>query len=209
MRIIIVGLGQTGRELAKELILAEHEIIVIDTNKLEVEEFTNKYDAIGIVGNGASKNILMEAKAKNADVLISLTSSDEVNIMSSITAKLLGVKYTVARINEEDYMEDENYLTKSLGIDMIINAEYDTAKEITRLVSYPTNIKIGAFANGMVDVAHIKVKENSELVNLKITEFREKFNTDIILAGIIRNDKLIIPRGDVVVQLRRRVICYI
>lgn len=201
MRIIVLGLGQTGKELAKELIDAEHEVIVIDTNRDKVEEFTNKYDAIGIVGNGASKKIQIEAKMRNADVLVALTSSDEVNLMSSITAKLLGVKYTIAKINEEDYIDDETYLTKYLGIDMIVNTEYDTAQEITRLISYPTNINIGAFANGMVDVAQIKVKENSELANLKLTKVREKFNTDIIVTGIMRNDKLIIPRGDVTIQV--------
>lgn len=200
MRIIVIGLGQTGKALAKELINAEHEVIVIDTNKTKIEEFTNKYDAIGIVGNGASKKVQIEAKMKNADILIALTSSDEVNLMSSITAKLLGVKYSIVRISEEDYIEDEKYLTKYLGIDMIVNNEYDTAQEITRLISYPTNINIGAFANGMVDVAQIKVKENSELANLELTKVREKFNTDIIIAGIMRNDKLIIPRGDITIK---------
>ena len=195
--------GQTGKELAKELVLAEHEVIVIDTNKKEIEEFTNKYDVIGIVGNGASKNILMEARARNADVLISLTPCDEVNIMSAITAKLLGVKYTIARINEDDYMDDEIYLTKSLGIDMIINAEYNTAKEINRILNYPSNIKTGVFANGKVDIVHLTAKENSKLVDLKITEFKAKLNANVIVAGIIRNDKFIIPRGDVEIKLRR------
>lgn len=201
MRIIVIGLGQVGKELAKELIRAEHELIVIDTDKKVVEEFTNKYDAIGFVGNGASKKIQLDAKVKNADVLVALTSSDEVNLMSCITGKILGAKYTIARINEEDYIEDEKYLTNSLGIDMIVNAEYDTANEITRLISYPTNINIGAFANGMVDVAHIKIKENSELIDLKLMEFKEKFSTDVILAGIMRSGKLIIPRGDTEIQL--------
>ena len=200
MRIVIIGIGQTGKELAKELIKAEHEVIVIDTNKFEIEEFTNHYDAVGIVGNGATKNIQEKAKMKNADVLISLTSSDEVNLMSSITGKLLGAKYTIARIKEEDYIADEKYLTESLGIDMIINLEHDTAKEITRLISYPTNINVGAFANGKVDVAQIKVKENSMLTNLKITDLKETFKADVLVAGIIRNDKFIIPRGDAVIQ---------
>ena len=89
MRIVIVGIGQTGQELAKEFIDAGHEIIVIDTDKELVEEFTNNYDAIGVVGSGASKEVQLKAKANNADVLIALSPTDEVNLMSCITAKIL------------------------------------------------------------------------------------------------------------------------
>ena len=108
MRIVIVGLGQTGQELAKEFIDAGHEIIVIDTQKELVEEFTNNYDAVGIVGSGASKEIQLKAKANNADVLIALSPMDEVNLMSCITAKILGTKYTIARVTAEEYVYDEN-----------------------------------------------------------------------------------------------------
>jgi len=196
MRIVIVGLGQTGQELAKELLEAEHEIFVIDTNVNEVEEFTNHYDAIGVVGSGASKKVQIQAKVATSDVLIALTPSDEVNLMSCITAKLLGAKYTIARVSSEEYKEDERYLIKNLKIDAIIDAEYDTSKEITRIVTYPSSIRTGAFANGKVDMAEIKVKEGSTLENLKLTEVKTKFHTELIVASIVRNGKLIIPRGD-------------
>ncbi len=200
MRIIVVGLGQTGQELAKELISAGHEIIVIDTTEKTIEDFTNEYDAIGVVGSGASKQIQVKAKAQYADVLIALSPSDEVNIMSAITAKTLGTKYTIARVTAEEYKEDEAYLMHDLGIDLVINEEYDTAQEITRLISYPTSIKVGAFANGKVDVAEVKIKENSELINLKLVDTKEKLKKDVIIASILRDEKLIIPRGDVVLK---------
>lgn len=200
MRIVIVGLGQTGQEIAIELINAGHELIVIDVNKEIVDEFTNHHDAIGIVGSGASREIQLRAKVNIADVLIALSPNDEVNLMSCITAKKIGASYTIARVSREEYRSDEAYLINELGIDMIINAEYDTAKEITRIVGYPASVKTGAFANGRVDVAEIKVKEGNPLIDVKLTKLKEKFKKDIIIASIIRKGKLVIPRGDVTIQ---------
>lgn len=208
MRIVIIGLGQAGQELAKELLNAEHEIFVIDTNEKEVEEFTNHYDAVGIVGSGASKKIQLKAKVSGADVVVALTPSDEVNMMSCITAKLLGAKYTIARVSSEEYKEDERYLTKNLKIDAIIDAEYDTAKEIMRIVTYPTSIRTGAFANGKVDMAEVRVKEGSILENLKLIDVKSKFNIELIVASILRNGKLIIPRGDAII-LKDDIVCVI
>ena len=208
MRIVIIGLGQAGQELAKELLNAEHELFVIDTNEKEVEEFTNHYDAIGVVGSGASKKIQLKAKVFSADVVVALTPSDEVNMMSCITAKLLGGKYTIARVSSEEYKEVERYLTKILKIDGIIDAEYDTAKEIMRIVTYPTSIRTGAFANGKVDMAEVRVKEGSILENLKLIDVKSKFNIELIVASILRNGKLIIPRGDATI-LKDDIVCVI
>lgn len=200
MRIVVVGLGQAGRELAKELLIAGHELFVIDIDERKVEEFTNEYDAIGVVGNGAARKTQIQAKVANCDILIALTQTDEVNLMSCITAKLLGTKYTIARVSSEEYKEDERFLTKNLKIDAIIDAEYDTAKEILRIVTYPSSIRTGAFANGKVDMAKIKVKEGSLLENLKLTEVKTKFHSELIVASILRNGKLIIPRGEAVIK---------
>ena len=201
MRIVIVGLGQTGQELAKEFILAGHEIIVIDTEKELVEEFTNNYDAIGVVGSGASKEIQLKAKASNADVLIALSPTDEVNLMSCITAKVLGTKYTIARVTAEEYVYDESYLNKDLGIDLIINAEYEIATQITRILSNTNNVKTRMFANGKVDVVELKIKEDSVFKGLKINKVKAILKEDIIIAAIIRNEKLIIPRGDAEIKI--------
>ncbi len=194
------GLGKLGQEIAKELIEGEHEVIVIDINESIIEEFTNEYDAVGIVGNGASRQIEQKAKASSADVLIALSGSDEVNLMSCITAKTLGTKYTIARVDGEEYKDDERYLMKKIGIDLVINEEYDTAMEISRLISYPSTIKTRAFANGKVDMAEIIVEKNSLLENLKLSKVKEKFGLNIIVASIIRKNKLIIPRGDVTLE---------
>ena len=194
------GLGKLGQEIAKELIEGEHEVIVIDINESIIEEFTNEYDAVGIVGNGASRQIEQKAKASSADVLIALSGSDEVNLMSCITAKTLGTKYTIARVDGEEYKDDERYLMKKIGIDLVINEEYDTAMEISRLISYPSTIKTRAFANGKVDMAEIIVEKNSLLENLKLSKVKEKFGLNVIVASIIRKNKLIIPRGDVTLE---------
>lgn len=200
MRIVIAGLGQTGTELAKELINAGHEIIVIDTDKEKIENFTNEYDAIGVVGSSASKEVQLKAKTNNADILIALSPLDEVNLMSCITAKIIGAKHTIARVSNEEYKDDELYLKKDLGIDLVINSEFDAATEIMRLIGYPAAVKTGAFSNGKVDYVEIKVRENSPLIDMKLLNLKEKYKSNIIIASIIRNGKLIIPKGDAVIQ---------
>ncbi|MBR4110364.1 MAG: Trk system potassium transporter TrkA [Clostridia bacterium] len=200
MRLIVVGLGETGIELAKELVLANHEVTVIDIEKNKVEEFTNEYDALGVAGSGASKAILMQAKANMADIIISVTSNDEVNLMSAITAKTLGTKHSIVKVSSKEYKDDEKYLGEKMGIDMVINAEQDTADEITRIVSYPSNMKTGIFSNGKVDMAEIKVKEDTILADTKLVEFKEKFNAKVTVVSIIRDEKLVVPRGDVTIK---------
>ena len=110
MKIIIVGLGQVGQELAKEMIQKNHDVTVIDLNKNLVDNFTNKHEVIGIVGSGASKEIQTKAKCEFADIVIAVTDTDEINLMSCLTAKHLGAKYTIAKVKNLEYQNNDEFL---------------------------------------------------------------------------------------------------
>lgn len=200
MRIVIVGIGQTGKELAKELIRAKHEVIVVDTDKELVEDFTDQYDAIGVVGSGVSKSVQLKAKVNYADALISLTSIDEVNLMSCAIAKANGAQFVMAKVSSEEYKQESGYFKNTLGIDVLVNPEQDTAKEIMRLVGYPSLIKTDVFANGRVDIAELVIREGNPLANRLLNEIRLAYETDLLVAGIVRKDKLIIPKGDIRIE---------
>lgn len=197
MKIIIVGLGQVGQELAKEMIQKNHDVTVIDLNKNLVDNFTNKHEVIGIVGSGASKEIQTKAKCEFADIVIAVTDTDEINLMSCLTAKHLGAKYTIAKVKNLEYQNNDEFLKDKFQVDLVINSEHSTADEITRIVGYPSNIKIERFFESKISMAEITLREDSELIGVSINEIEEKHKNKINIGCIIRKDKVIIPNADV------------
>lgn len=193
MKIIIIGLGQIGQELAKEMIQKNHDVTVIDLNKDVVDNFTNKYEALGIVGSGASKEVQLKSKCDIADVVIAVTNTDEINLMSCLTAKYLGAKYTIAKVKNLEYQNNDEFLRDKFQVDLVINSEHSTADEITKIVGYPSNIKIDRFFESKMNMAEITLRENNPLIGLSINEVIEKNKNKINIGCIIRKDKIIIP----------------
>lgn len=193
MKIIIIGLGQVGQELAKELIQKKHDVTVIDINKKLVDNFTNKYDAIGVTGSGASKIIQEKAECNVADLVIAVTDTDEINLMSCLTAKYLGTNYTVARVKSLEYNNNDEFLKNKFNIDLVINTERSTADEITKIVSYPSNIKVEHFLESKINMAEVILREDSLIIGASILELEQKYKNQINIGCIVRKDKVIIP----------------
>ncbi len=215
MKIVVIGLGQIGQELAKELIQKDNDVTVIDINKDLVDSFTNKYEAVGIVGSGASKKIQEQAKCEIADIVISVTDTDEINLMSSLTAKYLGAKYTISKVKSLEYQNDDEFLRQKFKIDLVINSEHSTADEITRIVTYPTNVRIERFFESKINMAEMTIKEESPIVGLSIEELEEDYKNRINIGCVIRNNKIIIPdnemkfeKDDVIYVLAKTVYLY-
>ena len=197
MKVVIIGLGQIGQELAKELIQRNDDVTVVDVNKSLVDNFTNKFEAIGIVGSGASKEIQLKARCDIADIVISLTDTDEINLMSSLTAKYLGAKYTIAKVKNLEYKNNDDFLREKFQIDLVINSEHSTADEITRIVGFPGNIKTERFFESKISIAEITVREESSLIGVSINDIKEKFKNKINIGCIVRNNKVIIPKNNI------------
>src|SRR5690554_4796531 len=105
MNIVIIGIGKVGLTFAEQLSKEEHNIVVIDKNRAVIEKAVNDYDVMGIVGNGANSDIQIEANIRSADLLIACTSSDELNILSCMVAKKLGVTDIIARVRNLEYFK--------------------------------------------------------------------------------------------------------
>jgi len=195
MKIVIVGLGQVGQELAKAMIHENHDVTIIDLNKNLIDNFTNKFEAIGIVGSGASKEIQVKAKCDNADVVIAVTNTDEINLMCCLTAKYLGAKYTIAKVRNLEYQNNDEFLRDKFKIDLVINSEHSAADEITKIVGYPSNIKIERFFESKVNMAEIILRENNPLVGMCINEIEDKHKNKVNIGCIIRKGKVIIPNA--------------
>lgn len=203
MDIIISGLGAVGTILMQELADEGHNIVVVDVNGSKVEDAVEKYDVKGVIGNGASSQVLKEAGVSYADLFIGATNHDELNILCCIIAKKLGAKKTIARASKPEYLD----LFKSegdLGLSLMVNPQYETALEISRMLRFPSAIKVNEFSNGKVELVEFRVSEDSDLVGLSLKHLGDKFKAKVLICAAQREGKAIIPTGDFVIQAEDR-----
>ncbi|MBP3583705.1 MAG: Trk system potassium transporter TrkA [Clostridia bacterium] len=198
MKIIIVGCGKVGRSLAAKLNEEGHDVVVVDQNREKVTDVCNKYDILGVIGNGATREVQMEAGIDSADLLIAVTGSDELNLLSCVMAKKKGNCHTVARVKNPVYATDASYLRDELGLNMVINPEYAAAKEISSILSFPTAINIESFAKGRVELLTFKLPQASPLIGLSVKEAVSKYKlkNKVLFCAVERAEEANIPHGD-------------
>ncbi|MBQ7160332.1 MAG: Trk system potassium transporter TrkA [Clostridia bacterium] len=200
MKIIIIGVGKVGSVLAENLAAENHDLTVVDTKKQRLEELINTCDVIGVCGNGASYDILSEAGAKNADLVIACTPEDEVNILACFVAKKLGAGHTIARVRNPEYEKQLRYMGDDLGLSMIINPEKATAREISRVLRFPTALKVESFAKGRVELIEYIVGEASPLNGVKLSDLKKNVRAKVLICAVARNGGATIPSGDFVIE---------
>lgn len=201
MNIIIVGCGKVGHKLAEELSLEENQnITVIDLKYNIVQNLINKFDIMGVVGSGASIETLEEAGIKDADLLIAVTASDELNLLTCLIAKKSGNCQTIARVRNPEYKKEMNLIQQDLGLALIINPEQAAADEMARVLKFPSAIKIDQFAKGRVEILKFRIPEDSVLENIPVYSISSKIKTDMLICGVERGDEAFIPKGNFVLQ---------
>lgn len=198
MNIIIVGCGKVGYTLVEALSNENHNIVVIDTRQEKLDLITDTLDVMGILGNGVSHTVLMQAGIETADLLIAVTGSDEENLLCCVIAKKRGHCQTIARIRNPIYNVEMEFLKKEFGINMIINPELTAANEISKVFQFPSAIRVDTFAKGRVELLHFKIGSNSSLIGLKLSKFHAALHcNNVLVCTITRNDsEVIIPNGD-------------
>ena len=200
MKIIIVGLGQTGTLLAHRIAAEYHDATVVDCDKERVEAVTNLYNVSGVCGSGASKEILLQAGAETADVIIAVSPVDEVNLMACMVAKKCGTHYAVARIHRPELAQDREYFAEAFRIDFITNPKLDTALEMFRQIGMPGKVKADAYFSDVATIIRINMDKNIIPEGMSMREVKNFFDTDMLVATVTRGDKLVIPKGDFVIQ---------
>lgn len=196
MQIIIVGCGKVGYTLVEQLSGEDHNIVVVDIKEERVRSITDDLDAMGVIGNGASYQTLLEAGIKQADLLIAVTNSDEQNLLCCVIAKKAGNCKTIARVRNPIYNEELEFLRKELGLAMIINPEMASAAEIARIFQFPSAIKIDTFAKGRIEMLHFRVTADCKLNNYGLIHIRTTLKCDVLVCIVTRGEQVIIPRGD-------------
>lgn len=195
MDIIIVGCGRVGRNIAEELSTEEHSITVIDTQQTALDKIDDTQNILTIEGNGATYKVLEEANIKSADLLIAVTSTDELNLYTCLIAKKAGAKNTIARVRNPEYTKDIGMIQDDLKLSMTINPELVAAQEISRLIKYPGAIKIDSFGHGVADLVRLKVIENSPIANKKVEDCSKIIRDYVRICLVERAGEIYIPDG--------------
>lgn len=194
MKIIIVGAGNVGTELIKQLYKENHDVVVVDINEKAVSATVDAYDAMGVVGNGVSYSVLSDAGISTCDLLIACTQYDEMNVLCCLVGKKLGAKETIARVRNQEY--SDLFTERDLGLSSLVNPELETAREIARLVRFPSAIKIEPFARGMVDIIELKVSKGSLFDEVELKSLGKVLSRKILICAVERNGQVFIPSGD-------------
>lgn len=200
MKIIIVGCGKVGRTLAEQLNCEGHDITVIDQKSEKIENLTLDLDVMGVSGNGASYYIQKEANVENADLLIAVTPSDELNLLCCLIAKKAGNCHTIARVRNPEYNEQINYIKEELGLSMSVNPEHAAAAEIARLLRFPSAIEIDTFVKGKVELLKFQIPKQSILNQISIMNMANKIRSKVLVCAVEREDNVYIPDGSFVLQ---------
>ncbi|HDK27606.1 MAG TPA: Trk system potassium transporter TrkA [Candidatus Atribacteria bacterium] len=195
MKIIIIGAGKVGCQIAKTLSSENHDVILIEKDNTIRQSAQDNLDVFTVLGNGANVHTLEESGIKQADMLIAVTNSDEANILACMTAKQYDVPKKIARIRNMEYIYNNALSREQLGIDFIINPEIATAKQIVKLFKSPIKVaQTESFAGGKVQLLEIKIEKDFPFINQRLKNI--KFEYPILVAAIFRKDKIIIPDGE-------------
>ena len=201
MKIIVVGLGKVGWKLAEILSSEEnHEVTAIDVVANNVRDASSEYDIMGIVGSGTNIECLEDAGVRDADLLIAVTGSDEVNLLTCLIAKKSGNCKTIARVRKPEYVRSLPTIKDELGLAMAINPEQAAAGEMARVLRFPSAIQIDTFSKGRVEILKFRIPEASPLDEIRVSDMAKRINCDILVCGVERGDRVFIPGGNFILR---------
>ena len=196
LKIVVVGAGKVGDTLVNRLADEGHNLVIIDKNVERLNQLADQCDCMCIAGSGASHEILEEAGVSEADLYIAVTESDELNLLCCTLARQFNNQLSViARVRNPEYVRDVSYLRSRLGIEMIINPEYEAAVEASRLLFLPAAISVNSFAHGQAELVKIQIPEGNILDGKTIAYLGQNITNDILIVGVERGNEFSIPNG--------------
>jgi trk system potassium uptake protein len=197
MRILIVGAGEVGFHLAQQLSTENHDVFLIESDPERARRIQDAMDAIVVEGNGASLTILEKAGVAKADLLLAVTSRDEINLMACLSASQYEVPIKIARVSGSDYYDHTGILPpERLGVDLMINPERECAMETYQLLQSAAATEFAQFEGGMVQLIGLTVKEGAPMAGRTLAELGDRMRKDrFLIAVVVRDEVTRIPRG--------------
>ena len=200
MKIVIIGNGKIGSNLAALLVQEGHDITVVDCDETHLRKSQNTLDVMCIEGNGATAETQLEAGADKATLLIAATPYDEVNVLCCLIGKRLGTKKTISRVRMPEYYQQMHLIREDLGLSMVINPELSTADEIMRVLVFPSAAKVEVFGKGKLELVEYRLPDFPWLENITLVELYKKIKTKFLICAVQRDEKVFIPSGDFALQ---------
>ena len=205
MKIIILGAGQVGGTLAEHLANEQNDIIVVDTDGDKLRALQDRLDIGTVVGGASHPDTLYDAGAEDADMLIAVTNSDEINMMAcQVAYTLFKTPTKISRVRSPAYLAHQAQLfnREHVPVDVIIGPEQLVTQAIERLISTPGALRVMDFAGGRVQLVAVRAYDDGPIVGQELKEIRRHMpNVDTRVAAIFRQDRAIIPEGDTVVEV--------
>jgi trk system potassium uptake protein TrkA len=203
MKIIILGAGQVGSSVAANLCGEANDITVVDRNPVCLQSLQDRLDLRGVVGHGSHPEILAQAGAQDADMIIALTNSDEVNMIAcQVAYTLFRTPTKIARIRETQYQKaTELFAQEALPIDVLISPEQEVTDYIRRLIEFPGALQVLEFAQGRVQLVAARAFYGGPLVGHRLNELPQQLpGVETRVVAIYRRHQAIIPNGDTVIE---------
>ncbi|WP_226040714.1 Trk system potassium transporter TrkA [Natrinema sp. DC36] len=197
MRVIVVGAGQVGSNIAASLD-DEHNVVVVDTDPERVESVTYSHDVLAIRGNGTALGTLEEAGVEEADMVIASTDIDETNIVVCGAAKAVAEPFTIARVKKTNLLRTWEQSRGAFGVDFMVCTDLQTAETIVRIAGLPGAHDVETFADGLVQMAEFEVGPDSPIAGDTVSE-ADRFES-LTFAALLRDDEIVIPRGETVIE---------
>lgn len=197
MRILILGAGDVGLHLAQQLAAENHDVVVIEQDRERARRVEDLIDAQVLEGNGASLTTLEQAGIQRTDLLLAVTSHDEVNLMACLSASQYEVPKRIARVSKPDYYDHTGILPpERLGVDLMINPERECALETYQLLHSSAAAEFAQFENGLVQLIGVRVKEGAPVAGKRLLEIgKQAADVHALVVAIGRKGETIIPRG--------------
>ena len=194
MKIIIAGAGKVGHSVAALLAQEGHDITIIDHDPDTIQSVSNELDVICVEGSATNPETLREAGARQADLLMAATEQDETNMVCGISARKLGTPHVIARVRDPQYLHQVEFLREALGLSVIVNPEYECAKEISRTV------RVDAFSKGSAEIVEHKIPVGGKLEGVALKELVKRFGAKVLVGVVERDGEGLIPNGDFILK---------
>ncbi len=199
MKIVIIGAGEIGYDLASVLSKEKHDVTILDKDKDRLNQCNDTLDVLTVEGNATSASDLVKAGVRDASIVIAVTSIDEINMIASMMSKRLGAKMVIARVRSDELSRENAALQPiDLGIDVMIHPELSAAQEIVQLVKRSAASDVINLAEGRMQLIGIRLQRNSPLMGKTLIEYAEEFkHIRFRVVAIGRRGLTIIPTGTI------------
>lgn len=206
MDIIIAGGGKVGLTMARQLAAEGHNLTLIDQNPRIVEQAVQLYDALGICGNCASREVLEQANIYETELVIAATNADEVNLLCCLTAHGMhpGV-HTIARIRNPEYSDQVLAMPRTFPLSMTVNPEKQAAQEIERLLKFPGFRRRDSFAKGRTQIVELRVEPEGKLDGVALMDLSGIVKCRVLVCAVVRAGTAIAPSGNFVLSKGDRI----